>query len=142
MDIIVPNSIRKRELGREIPDEARKLFAKLKEKPGLATGISSPGLPPRTSLFKVYATTASGARRLLFFCRHPAVTVAPKTAGAIPRTAAERWVLLFYRDKSDSVGRNLSPRNPAFTSQLVRNLGLALDDIANSTSTEPRYDVL
>jgi hypothetical protein len=142
MDIVVPHSIRRRELGGEISDEARKLFAKLKEKPGLATGISSPELPPRTSLFKIYATTAGGARRLLFFCRHPAVSVTPQAAGAIPPAVPERWVLLFYRDKSDSVGRNMSPKNPEFTSQLMRNLGLALDDIANSTPTNPRYAVL
>ena len=47
MDIIVPSAIRGKELGGQISDEARKLFAKLKEKPELAIGISSPGLPPK-----------------------------------------------------------------------------------------------
>lgn len=45
MDIIVPHKIKKRELGGEISDEARKLFAKLKDRPEIAVGISSPALP-------------------------------------------------------------------------------------------------
>lgn len=144
MDIIIPHAIRRKELGGEISDEARQIFAKLKDKPQLATGIGSAGLPARTSLHKVYATTAGGARRLLFFCRHPATLQVRQstTALVVPPAVSERWVLLFYRDKSDSIGRNMSPANPAFTSQLAKNLSLALNDISNSTPTVPRYDVL
>jgi hypothetical protein len=144
MDIIVPHAIRRKELGGQISDEARKLFAKLKEKPELAIGISSPGLPPRSSLHKVYATTGGGARRLLFFCRHPGIPHLPQPAAAPPPSSNlnERWVLLFYRNKSDSVGRNMSPKNSDFTSQLSKNLTLALDDISNSTPTAPRFDVV
>ena len=42
MDSIVPHATRGKELGGQISDEARRLFAKLKEKPELAIGISSP----------------------------------------------------------------------------------------------------
>ncbi|MEY4488338.1 MAG: hypothetical protein RIQ79_846 [Verrucomicrobiota bacterium] len=131
MEIIVPHRIRKRELDGTIPDEARKLFDKLKDKPGLAETISARGLPASTTLHKVYATTEGGARRLLFFCRH-----APSGPGAAP----ERWVLLFYRDKSDAVGRNMTHKNPEFVAELGKNLQAALADIAASTPQDLRFD--
>ena len=143
MNIIVPHQIRKKELGGEVAVEVRKLFEKLKEKPELAAGISAPGLPSRTTLHKVYATTESGARRLLFFCRRPMPVPAPVSAGG-PQTlvaTTDRWVLLFYRDKSDSVGKNMSPKNADFTQQLAKNLSLAIQDIAHSTADNPRYDL-
>ena len=133
MDIVIPHRIKKKELGGAISGEARKLFAKLKEKPEIAVGLGSPGLPARTTLHKVYATTESGARRLLFFCRHACAGDPPKT---------ERWVLLFYRNKADSVGKNMSPKNPKFVTQLARNLQSALEDLANSTPDAPKYDLL
>jgi hypothetical protein len=141
MNIIVPHQIRKKELGGEVTVEVRKLFAKLKEKPALAAGISAPGLPSRTTLHKVYATTESGARRLLFFCRRP---MPAQASGGVPQTPAattDRWVLLFYRNKSDSVGKNMSPNNAEFTRQLAKNLSLAIQDLANSTADNPRYDL-
>ncbi|MEN9635559.1 MAG: hypothetical protein RL077_3963 [Verrucomicrobiota bacterium] len=36
----------------------------------------------------------------------------------------------------------MSPKNSDFTSQLAKNLTLALDDISNSTPTAPRFDVV
>jgi hypothetical protein len=93
MDIIVPFSIRKKELSGTVSDEAKKIFAKIKEKPELATAIAAKGLPVRTTLHKVYATTAGGARRLPFFCRH-----SPGNLAETPK-APDRWVLVFYRDK-------------------------------------------
>lgn len=128
--------------------DATKLFAKLKAKPDLATDLTAKDLPERTSLFKVYATTARGARRLLFFYRRPAPPKAgppgkskslPPNESAAP-PSPERWVLLFYRDKNDAVGKNMSPSNPNFEAQLGRNLELALADLAKSTAAERRYD--
>jgi len=133
MDIIVPHSIKKRELDGTISVEARKLFAKLKAKPEIAAGIGTPGLPPRTTLHKVYATTEHGPRRLLFFCRQASGSADSKIL---------RWVLLFYRDKSDRVGLNMSPKNPEFTIQLAKNLQAALEDLGTSTADNPKYDVL
>ena len=132
MDIIVPHTIKKKELGGTLSEEARKLFAKIKEKPGIAAGISSPGLPARTTLHKIYATTAGGPRRLLFFCRQAGAAASPKT---------DRWVLLFYRDKADSLGQNMSSKNPDFTGQLAKNLRAALEDFATSTADHPKYDM-
>jgi len=132
MEIIVPRRIKKREQGGTISEEARKLFKKLKDKPDIAQNISARGLPASTTLHKVYATTEGGARRLLFFCRH---APAGATAGA------ERWVLLFYRDKSDSVGKNMSHKNKVFVTELGRNLQAALSDLSASTPQSPLYEV-
>ena len=132
MEIIVPHRIRKRELDGTIPEEARKLFDKLKDKPGLAETISARGLPASTTLHKVYATTEGGARRLLFFCRH--------AFGGASHTP-ERWVLLLYRDKSDPVGKNMTHKNPQFVAELAKNLQAALTDLSASTPQDPRYDV-
>jgi len=134
MDIIVPHSIRKKELSGTVSEEAKKIFAKIKEKPELAVGIAAKGLPDRTTLHKVYATTPGGVRRLLFFCRH----TPPKLPGSpqIP----ERWVLVFYRDKGDAVGDNMSHKNAAFESQLEKNMARALGDLAESTPEKPLYE--
>lgn len=67
MDIIIPFGIRKKELGGVVSDEAKKIFEKMKERPQLAVIVASKGLPERTTLHKVYATTPDGSRRLLFF---------------------------------------------------------------------------
>lgn len=85
-----------------------------------------------TTLHKVYATTKGGPRRILFFCRH-----APESTAGV-----ERWVLLFYRNKGDDVGENMSPKNPAFVSQLGKNLQAALSDLTESTPQEPKYEVI
>jgi hypothetical protein len=132
MDIIVTRTIKKRELDGAVSEEARKLFAKLKDRPEIAAGISSPGLPARTTLHKVYATAEGGARRLLFFCRHAPASTPPAT---------DRWVLLFYRDKADAVGKNMSPKNSEFTRQLAKNLQAALDDLAKSKPGDPHFEL-
>jgi hypothetical protein len=132
MEILVTHRIRDRELDGGIPDEARKLFDKLKQAPAIATPLPAKGLPSHTSLHKVYATTGRGPRRLLFFCRHtPAKPGEP-----------ERWVLLFYRDKSDSVGKNMSHKNPDFARQLNTRLREALTDLAESTPEAPKYEII
>lgn len=130
IEILVPHAIRDRELAGEVSGEARKIFAKLKTRTQLATGIRAPGLPPRTTLYKVHATSLAGARRLLFFCRH--------SPSGSSETA--RWVLLFYRSKSDPLGRNLGPSHPDFTGQLARHLAWAIADLQRSTPASPRYE--
>ena len=147
IEILVPHQIGKTEIPPIELADARKLFAKLKAKPGLATSLTAKGLPERTSLIKVYATTAHGARRLLFFYRRSAPTnpVAPakprisaktETSSGPTESSAppppERWVLLFYRDKSDAVGKNMSPANPNFENQLAKNVGGGLKSSKNA----------
>ena len=93
IEILVTHAIRRREFGATVPEEARRVFAKLKDRPELAASLAAPDLPPRTTLHKVYATTTRGARRLLFFCRPPPPAARPAGAGALP---AVRWILLFF----------------------------------------------
>ena len=52
MDILVHFSIRKREFGDQVTDEAKKIFEKIKEKPDLAEELSAKELPSRTTLHK------------------------------------------------------------------------------------------
>ena len=130
MTIIVTRRIKKRELRDFEIAEPKKLFAKLKEKRDLAVTLSAPGLPPETALYKVYATSANGARRLLFFSRQKSVA----------SNQPERWVLLFYRKKGDEIGDNMSAKNPAFTPELLKNLQWAVDDLNTSTPEDPRYE--
>lgn len=132
MDIIVTRTIKKRELNGTVSEEARKLFAKLKDRPEIAVGISSPGLPARTTLHKVYATTEGGARRLLFFCRHTPASTPPAT---------DRWVLLFYRNTADAVGKNMTSKNAEFTRQLAKNLQAAVDDLAASKPNDSQFEL-
>lgn len=141
MDIIVPHSIRKRELAGQVSEEATKIFSKLKEKPELAVGVSAKGLPARTTLHKVYATTGDGPRRLLFFCRHAPPVAVPTMSTPSPPSGPERWVLLFYRDKSDVIGKNMSAKNAEFVKQLAKHLTLALDDFAKSDAQTKHYEV-
>jgi hypothetical protein len=148
MDIIVPFSIRKRELNGIVSDEAKKIFEKIKNSPQLATIISAKGLPPRTTLHKVYSTTPEGARRLLFFCRHAPLRLSPaksergkkKLAPLAVQLPPERWVLLFYRNKGDAVGDNMSHKNPDFEGQLGRNLVEAIKDLQADTYQAPRCE--
>lgn len=141
MDIIVPFSIRKKELTGEVSDEAKKLFVKIKASPALAVSITAKGLPERTTLHKVYATTPDGARRLLFFCRHaPPLPGKPTADSNPPRLPSARWVLLFYRTKGDDVGDNMSHKNRAFVIQLERNLTMALEDLLASTPAMPLFE--
>ena len=134
MDIIVPFSVRKKELAGAVSDEAKKIFAKIKEKPEIAAAISAKGLPDRTTLHKVYATSPGGPRRLLFFCRHT------QAGSAESPQVPERWVLVLYRNKGDAVGENMSHKNAAFESQLEKNMTRALGDILASTLEKPLYE--
>ena len=114
IEILVPHQIRKREIHSTELADAKKLFAKLKASPGLATSLTAKALPEHTSLFKVYATTAHGARRLLFFYRRPAPSKSKASFKSgkpspvddpLAPSPLERWVILFYRDKNDAVGK-------------------------------------
>lgn len=134
-------------MGGGVSEEAKKIFEKLKKGPQLAVTISAKGLPDRTTLHKVYATTPDGARRLLFFCRHAPPPIPAKPGRGKMKTALppaplppERWVLLFYRDKGDEVGDNMSPKNAAYVAQLGRNLIQAIQDLQADTVGNPRCE--
>ena len=120
MAIVISHQIRDREFGAAIPKEAREIILRT-ARVALATPIASPGLPPGTRLLKVYATSARGPRRLVYL---------------LAVEAADLF-LLFYRDKGDAVGANVSPKNPAFSTQLKKHLALLSEDIKTN-----RVDVI
>src|SRR5882724_2054621 len=127
MDLIIPHKIKKTELGGVISSEVQKVLEKVKETPELAPQITAPNLPARTTLHTYYATTDQGARRLLFFYRRSAPivpdprNVKSTTPASIPPPTV-RWVLIFYRDKNDSVGKNMTAKNADFMEQLSKNM--------------------
>ena len=112
MAIIISHGIRDKEFGSAIPEEAREILQRT-ARVALATPLASRGLPPGTRLLKVYATSARGPRRVVYLLAVEATDL----------------FLLFYRDKSDAVGANVSPKNPAFTTQLKKHLALLHEDI-------------
>lgn len=79
----------------------------------LAVSIKGEGLPKGARLLKVYATTREGARRIVHMLA----------------VADETLFLLFYRDKKDGIGANISIKNPAFCKQLQKHLELLQKDL-------------
>ena len=112
MALIVSHGIRDQEFGSAIPEEARVILQRT-ARVALATPIASRGLPPGTRLLKAYATSARGPRRVVYLLA----------------VEASDLFLLFYRDKGDAVGANVSSKNPAFCKQLRKHLALLLEDI-------------
>jgi hypothetical protein len=112
MSIVVSHQIRKKEFGSTIPDDARDVIIR-SARVSLATPIPIKGLPAKTRILKAYATSPQGPRRIVFLLA--------LDDGSL--------FFLFYRDKKDPVGANISPKNPAFASQLKKHLALLRTDL-------------
>lgn len=112
--VFIPAGIFKREFGKALPPEAHEVFRRTMRME-LAVEIKAPGVPRDTRLFKAYATSSRGHRRLVYLLWVPSGDL----------------LLLFYRDKSDKVGANISPTNPAFLAAFDKHLAIALTDLAN-----------
>jgi len=117
--LFISERIRKREFGKLIPanDKAALLAG---ARPELAQPIAAKSLPKGTRLLKTYATTKQGPRRILYLLVVEGGDV----------------FVLFYRDKHDLVGENMSPRNAAFNSQLSKHLALLREDILKNRVEE------
>ncbi|MEE4212849.1 MAG: hypothetical protein V2I43_26685, partial [Parvularcula sp.] len=79
----------------------------------LATAIKGQGLPKGSRLLKIYATSPEGARRVVHLLA----------------VEDETLFLLFYRDKKDAVGANITIKNPDFRKQLHKHLRLLQSDL-------------
>lgn len=112
MALIVSRQIRQKEFGAKIPEDAKEVLIR-SSRVALATPIAAKGLPPATRLLKAYATSPQGPRRIVYLLAVEDGTL----------------FLLFYRDKNDAVGANISPKNTAFTKQLEKHLALLKADI-------------
>ncbi len=118
MSVFIPRQICRKEFGQnEVPSLHKEVILRAHRKgvAGLAARLKGQSLPKHSRLIKVYATTTGGPRRLVF----------------LVDTRSDRAYLLFYRDKNDEVGANISIKNPAFSGQLQRYLQLLLEDIDN-----------
>ena len=91
MGLFISERIRKREFGKLISD-ADKTVLLDGARPALAHPIGGKDLPKGTRLLKVYATTKRGPRRILYLLV----------------VANGDLFVLFYRDKKDPVGENMS----------------------------------
>jgi hypothetical protein len=80
---------------------------------GLATPIKGEGLPNGSRLLKVFATSPDGARRIVHLLA----------------VADDTLFLLFYRDKKDAVGANITIKNKVFRQQLHKHLELLQKDL-------------
>ena len=79
----------------------------------LAVPIKGEGLPKGSRLLKVYATSPDGARRIVHLLA----------------VADDTLFLLFYLDKKDAVGANITIKNKAFRQQLHKHLELLQNDL-------------
>lgn len=116
MRLVIAKSICHREFGADaVPVEHVEVLRRSMAVE-LATPIKGEGLPPATRLLKVYATSPAGARRIVHLLVVPDDTL----------------FLLFYRDKKDAIGANITIRNPQFRKQLHRHLDLLAADIESA----------
>jgi hypothetical protein len=113
--VYIPERIFKREFGKELPVEALDVLRRAIRNE-LAVSLAAPDLPSGTRLFKAYATSNRGPRRVVYLLL--------LTSG-LP-------LLLFYRDKADKIGSNITIANPAFKAALRTYLTLAIEDLNNN----------
>jgi len=112
MALIIGNSIRRREFGDNIPKDELEIIIR-SAKVELTTPIKGEGIPKGTRLLKAYATSSKGARRIVF----------------LMEVEGGDLFLLFYRDKKDKIGANITVKNKAFKSQLWKHIDDLLSDI-------------
>ena len=80
---------------------------------GVNSAIKGEGIPKGTRLLKAYATSTRGPRRIVFLLE----------------VGGGDLFLLFYRDKTDKIGANITIKNKAFKLQLWKHLDDLLADI-------------
>lgn len=112
MAVVVSRKIRAQEFGARLSKQDREVLRR-SARVALATNIAAKGLPPATRLLKAYATSPRGPRRIAYLLA----------------VADDTLFLLFYRDKNDDVGTNMSPKNPEFSRQLHKHLDWLQADI-------------
>jgi hypothetical protein len=112
MSLIIGERIRVQEFGGAIPDADMEVLLR-SARVSLSRPIKGESLPKGTRLLKAYATSVNGPRRIVYLLE----------------VAAGDLLLLFYRDKNDAVGANITLKNAAFKKQLHRNLDALAEDL-------------
>jgi hypothetical protein len=118
MALIIGHSILRQEFGASIPVDDLEVIQR-SARIELTTSIKGKGLPKGTRLLKAYATSPSGAKRVVFLLE----------------VEGGDLFLLFYRDKKDPVGVNISIQNKVFQNQLAKHLDALLKDIQDKNYT-------
>lgn len=108
MALVIAKSICLREFGREeVPPQFLETLRRSLSV-DLATAIKGSKLPKATKLLKVYATSPEGAMRIVH----------------LMATQDGTLFLLFFRNKKDTVGANITIHNKEFRRQLHKHLDL------------------
>jgi hypothetical protein len=113
MSLVIAKAICRREFGVDTVPEQFVEVLRRSTAIDLASAIKGSGLPPATKLLKIYATSAEGARRIVHL-----LSVEDGTL-----------FLLFFRDKKDPVGQNITIHNKAFRRELHKHLDLLAKDL-------------
>ncbi len=113
MAIVISNAIEKKEFGKGKISENDKAVLKRTARLELAIPIKGEGLPKGAKIVKAYGTSASGAKRVVYMLT----------------SDNEDFMLLFYRDKDDAIGKNITIANPTFKKELVKHIDLLLADL-------------
>lgn len=113
MAVIISHRIKRKEFKKGIIPESD--FQKILDgfRNGIFTKIKGENLPKGTRLIKVYSTTISGARRIVYL-----VDVLTNDA-----------FFLFYRSKNDKIGKNITIDNPEFRKILHQYLTFLCADM-------------
>lgn len=112
MSVILCRRIIKKEFPNGI-SENEKIVILRNAKKETSSAIKGKNLPAGTTLIKAYATSENGARRIVYLLQN----------------ANDCFVLLFYRDKKDKLGANITVKNKLFEKELIKSLDYALKDI-------------
>jgi hypothetical protein len=112
MSLIIGDSIRQKEFGTEIPEPDREVIIR-SARVDLTTAIKGDQLPKGSRLLKAYPTSPNGARRIVFLLE----------------VEGGDLFLLFYRNKKDAVGANMTIQNKAFKTQFDKHLNSLRDDL-------------
>ena len=102
MAIIISNTIQKKELGKGKISESDKAVLKRTARLELVSPIKGEGLPKGAKIVKAYGTSISGAKRVVYMLT----------------SDNEDFMLLFYRDKNDAIGKNITIANPIFKKEI------------------------
>ncbi|MDD2916794.1 MAG: hypothetical protein PHH70_03035 [Candidatus Gracilibacteria bacterium] len=114
MKIVFSKRLIRKELGAKPTEDDFLVIRKGYEK-GIYESIKGESLPLGSRLIKVYATTVSGARRIVYLIDIESGDV----------------FFLFFRTKNDRIGSNLTINNPEFKKKLQEYLAILFEDLEN-----------
>ena len=123
MAVIISHQIKRKEFKKGIipQNDLQKILDGFRE--GIFTVIKGKNLPKGSRLIKIYSTTTSGARRIVYL---------------VDVTTNDAFFLL-YRSKNDKIGKNMSMNNTAFKQVLHKYLEML--DIDMGTNEVEVYEM-